>query len=91
MSIEQLRLKTIEQSITHIQLSLKDLTGAINQLLQEPQVRPLAKRVDTVKQQIAEELERIRYVIEQGSKPVSQAELDLGQKVQDALSEISQI
>ncbi len=91
MSIEQLRLITIDQSARRIQLALTDLTGAINQLLQEPRLRPHGERVDAVRQEIAEELERIQYVIAQGHEPLSPRQLELGQRVQDAVNEISQI
>lgn len=91
MSVEHMQLKTIYQSVQSVQLSLDDLQGVINQLLQEPHLRPHGERVDAVRQQITEELERIQYVIKQGHEPRSQEEIHLGQKVQDAVSEISQI
>jgi len=91
MSVEHMLLKTIYQSVQSISMSMNDLTSAVNQLLQQPHLRPHGERVDAVRQQITEELERIQYVIREGHEPSSPEELDLGQKVQDAVTEISQI
>ncbi|HEU4963070.1 MAG TPA: hypothetical protein VFV52_04305 [Bacilli bacterium] len=92
MTTEQLKLMAIKQSADEIQLSLAQLEGAMNALLQGPsELRRHGLRLQEVHSRIDRELKNIGYVVEQGQYPVAQAQLQLGQKVQQALTDITQI
>lgn len=92
MGLEQLRLKAIEQSARGIESTLADLEGLKNRLQSgTPQERPLAQRLETVQKQIERELQNIGYVVRQGSLPKTAEQMTIGQKVQEAVNEISQI
>ena len=92
MGLEQLRLKAIEQSARGIESTLADLEGVKNRLQSgTPQEQPLAQRLETVQKQIERELQNIGYVVRQGSLPKTSEQMAIGQKVQEAVNEISQI
>ena len=92
MGLEQLRMKAIEQSARGIELTLADLEGVKQLLLSGPTAEPqLGQRLDAIQKQIERELQNIGYVIQQGGLPKSPDLMTLGQKVQEAADEISQI
>ncbi|MGB8957088.1 MAG: hypothetical protein WCC10_17085 [Tumebacillaceae bacterium] len=92
MGLEQVRLRAIEQSARGIESTLADVEGVKNRLQNgTPEAQPLAQRLETAQKQIERELQNIRYVVRQGSLPKTSEQLAIGQKVQDAVDEISQI
>ena len=92
MGLEQIRLRAIEQSARGIELTLADLDGVKNRLRNgTPEAQPLAQRLETVQKQIERELQNIGYVVRQGALPRTSEQMAIGQKVQEAVDEISQI
>lgn len=92
MSTEQLKLMAVQQSADGIQAALDQLEGAMNALLQGPsELRRHGLRLQQIHSQIERELKNIGYVVDEGQRPMSQEQLELGQSVQYALSDIAQI
>jgi hypothetical protein len=92
MLTEQLKLMAIEQSTRQIQYSSDELEGVVNQLLEGSEdMRRHGLRLQQLHSQIGQELKNIGYIIQQGQVPVSEQQLNIGQKVQDAVTEISQV
>jgi virulence-associated protein VapD len=64
----------------------------VNQLLEgSADMQQQGKRLQQLHTQIGQELKNIGYIIQQGQIPVSEQQLNLGQKVQEAITEISQV
>jgi hypothetical protein len=92
MLTEQLKLMAIEQSTRQIQYSIDEMEGVVNQLLGGSEdMRRHGLRLQKLHSQFEQELKNIGYVIQQGQAPVSEKQLTIGQQVQEAVTEISQV
>jgi hypothetical protein len=92
MGLEQVRLRAIEQAARGIESTLVILEGVKNRLQGGTlETQPLAQRLETAQKQIERELQNIGYVVRQGSLPKTSEQMAIGQRVQEAVDEISQI